>query len=257
MMCKFFVSLISLLPICTSIFGQHNFDSIKVCHSKEGELRNLVIGEYNVDIRNGELYSLSSKDNAVKYESGQTKLTIKNLNKNSFLKLQLSNEGVIVDTRDTSFLLNSPKSVGLSSKGDEGVEALYSIGDFSFALEFKQDRISKVSFATTGKYLAIELVQIRGTYTWDFTIESTNHTNTVLLTYTFNKPYLLSINDDNNKVGIRLLSKKKDGVFTLLEGQKIYGKNSFSSDNSYNLQYTKRGRLKKNKSGFNLSCQGL
>jgi hypothetical protein len=170
--------------------------------------------------------------------------------------LQLSNEGVVVNTRDTSFVLSSPQSVSLTTANETNeVQALYSIGDFSFALEFKNNGVNKISFATTGKYIVINLVQVQGIYTWDFAIESINHINKVLLTYVFNKPYLLSVNDDSNKVGIRMLAKKKNGFFNLLEGQRIYGNNSFASDNAYKLQYANGGRLKKQTSKFNLACE--
>ncbi len=65
----------------------------------------------------------------------------------------------------------------------------------------------------------------------------------------------MSVNDNNNKVGIRLIAKKKKGFFNFLEGQRIYGENSFSSDDSYKLQYTSNGKLKKKTSKFILTCE--
>jgi len=253
---KIFIAELILLLICTTVYSQYNFDSIKVCHAKGGELRDITIGEYEIKIQDGELSSFSSKDDAVKYEAGNKLFIIKNLSKGSSLKLQLSDVGVIVNTMDTSFVLSSPKSLSLAtSNGTNEVQALYSIGDFSFALEFMNDRVSKISFATTGKYIVINLVQVQNVYTWDFAIESINHINKLLLTHVFNRPYLLSVNDDSNKVGIRLLAKKKNGFFSVLEGQRIYGNNSFASDNSYKLQYASGGKLKKQTSKFNLACE--
>lgn len=232
--------------------SQHDFDSIKICHAK-GELKDITIGEYEVQLTEGHLSILSSKDGAISYETKNKLFIVKNLIKGSSLKLQLANEGIIITTRDTSFLLNSPKSIYLTPLVEDGnIEALFSIDDFSFSLEFKNNRLNKISLPTTGKYISINLEQIQGSYIWDFFIESTR--NKVLLTYSFNNPYSLSIFDDKDKVGIRLLTTKKNGLFTLLQGIKVYGKNSFESDKSYKLQYTNSGKLKKN-SGFNLSCQ--
>ncbi|HLG38312.1 MAG TPA: hypothetical protein VI461_01550 [Chitinophagaceae bacterium] len=253
---KIFIIGLCVLFISTAALSQYNFDSIKICHNKDGELKFVDVGEYEVKIQNGVLLSLSSKDDVVKYEEDKKLFTIKNLSKGSFLKVQLSNEGPIINTKDTLFVLSSPGSVQLeSSNKASDAQALYSIGDFSFALEFKDNKISRISFASTGKYIAINLVQIKGIYTWDFGIESTSHANMLLMTYVFNKPYLLSINDDSNKVGLRLLSQKKNGIFNLVEGLKIYQNNSFASDKSCELQYANNRRLKSHASKFNLSCE--
>lgn len=251
----FIVGLLSLL-ICGTAVSQYNFDSIKICHAKSGELKDISVGEYEVKINGGQLLSLSSIDEAIKYEAGGKLFTIKNLSNGNYLKLQLSNEGVIISTKDTSFLLHSPQSLGLaSSNGTNDVQAVYSISHFSFSLEFKNNKVSKIYLPTPGRYIAFSLVQVQGVYTWDFGIESTNHVNKVLLTYVFNKPYLLSIHDDKNKVGVRLLAKKKNGFFSDLVGQRIYENNSFASDASYRLQYTSDGRLKKKTSNFSLVCE--
>ncbi len=65
------------------------------------------------------------------------------------------------------------------------------------------------------------------------------------MAYSFNNPYSLTIHNDKDGIGIRLLAKKKNGVFTLLQGIRIYGNNSFESDDSYKLQYTNSGRIKR------------
>jgi hypothetical protein len=253
---KVFITGLALSLICTTVYSQHNFDSIKICHAKGGELRGITIGEYKVKIQNGELSTFSSKDDAITYEAENKLFIIKNLDKGSSLKLQLSNEGVIVNAKDTSIIMNSPHSVNLTtSNGNNEVLALYSVNDFSFALEFKNDRVSKISFPTTGKFIVINLIQVQGVYKWDFAIESAEHLNRLILTYVFDEPYLLSIQDDKNKVGIRLIAKGKNGLFSELVGQRIYGNNSFASDNSYKLQYGNHGRLKKQGSKFNLSCE--
>lgn len=252
---KTIISVLILLLANRMAYSQHNFDSIKICHAK-GELRSFTIGEYEVKIKGGQLYSLSSNDDAISYEGNSKQLVLKNLIKRSSLKLQLSNEGVAVNARDTSFILYSSKSINLTSPIDDNeVEVLYSLGDFSFMLEFKNGRLSKMSLPTTGKYIVISIVQVQGVYTWDFSIESAEHKNKVALAYVSGTPYLLSINDDKNKVGIRLLAKKKDGFFSDLVGQRVYENSFFVSDNSYKLEYAKGGRLKKKPSKFNLACE--
>ena len=240
---------------CTALFGQHNFDSIKICHTKD-VLTSVKIGEYEVKLTRGQLLSISSNDSAVSYEEKNKTFVIKNLYHGSVLKMQLSNDGVIINVRDTSFVINAPESINLTTSNNENqAEAIYSIGDFSFLLEFNKGKLRKMGMPTTNKYILINLVQIKGIYTWDFSIESSEHRNGVVLTNVFNKPYLLSIRDDKNKVGIRLFAKKKDGVFRELMGQKIYQNNSFSSDQNYKLKYSSIGKLKKGSSSFRLTCE--
>lgn len=254
MMNKIVISVVFLLSTCMVAYSQHNFDSVKICHAK-GELRSIAIGEYEVRMTGGKLFSLKSEDGAITYEANDRLFIIRNLTKGSSLKMQLSDEGVVLNTRDTTFVLSSPESIRLnSSDGVNTNEALYSIGDFSFMIEFKKGCLSKVSLPTTNKYVVIGLVQVQGKYTWDFSVESSEHRNKVLLTYVFNMPYVLSIHDDKNKVGIRLLAKKKDGLFGELVGQEIYENNTFASDNSYKLQYATDGKLKSRNSKFKLTC---
>jgi hypothetical protein len=252
---KIIIPGLILLSTCAMAYSQHNFDSIKICHAKGG-LRDIAIGEYEVRIKEGQLSSLLSKDGAVSYEANNKLLVLKNLIKGSSLSLQLSNEGVVVKTKDTSFVLNNPKSINLLSSNDGNeAEVLHSLGDFSFMLKFSNGRLSKMGLPTTGKYIFISFVQDQGIYTWDFSIESSGHRNKVVLTNVFGKPYLLSISDDENKVGIRLLARKKNGVFSDLVGQRVYANGSFVSDNSYKLQYTSDGKLKKKTSKYNLACE--
>jgi hypothetical protein len=253
---KFFSIGLFVLFISTVTFGQHNFDSIKICHDKEGKLKFIDAGEYKVVMQNGMLLSLSSKDDVINYEESKKLFIIKNLGKGDFFEMRLSREGPVLSTKDTSFLLNSPESVHLeASKGTGKKEALYSLGGFSFVLDFTNNKISRITFASTNKYVVINLVQIGGVYTWDFGIESSKQANKLLLAYAFNKPYLLSVYDDSNKVGVRLFSKKKNGILNLLEGLKKHGSSSFYSDRSYELQYANSGKIKNNASKFDLSCK--
>lgn len=252
---KTIIYLLFFVQTCTALYGQHNFDSIKICHAK-GFLKSVTIGEYEVKLAKGLLQSISSNDNTVRYEVSSKLFVIKNLHHGSFLKMQLVDEGIIINARDTSFIINTPKSINLMGTNNEDeTEALYSIGDFSFLLEFNKGKLIKVRIPTTGKYILVNLIQINGVYSWDFSIESTEYQNSVVLTNVFNKPYLLSIRDDKNKVGVRLFAKKKDGVFIELIGQKIYKNNSFSSDKAYKLQYSNSGKLKKRNTSFKLTCE--
>ncbi|MFN4316152.1 MAG: hypothetical protein ACK4E0_17825 [Chitinophagaceae bacterium] len=252
-----FFTLIGLLLTSVSIYGQHNFDSISICHNKQRQLRKIVIGEYDVNIQNGELRSFSSHDNAVKYDFERSKFTIKHLTENSILNLTLSSEGVVLETNDTSILLNSPKSIGLVFDRGDDPYALYAIGDFSFGFDFEGGRISKITVGTTGKYIKIDMIAFAGVSSWEFFIESTGHINDLMATFAFGKPELFTISDDENKVGIRLISRKKNGKIRFLEGQKIFGRNNFITELPYRLKYSSGGRLKKNKSRFDLSCVSL
>ena len=211
----FLLGTIFLLA-CKVASSQYDFDSVKICHKNE-ELKDISIGEYQVKLTGGQLSFLSSKDDAVKYEAGKKLFIIKNLVTGASISFQLVNKGVVISTKDTSFVLSLPKSIKIADSVDgNDVEALYAIGGFSFALKFKKDRIDRISVPTTGKYIAISLVQVQSVDTWDFLIESPNHLNKVLLAYSFNNPYSLTIHNDKDGIGIRLLAKKKNGVFTLL-----------------------------------------
>jgi hypothetical protein len=253
---KRFITGLLVFSVCIKSFGQHNFDSIKICHAMNGELNNITVGEYEVKINQGQLSSLSSVDQTFDYDADKKLFIVKNLSEGNSYKLQLSGEGVIIVAMDTSFLLSSPKSIGIvNSNGAKDVQTVvYSIRKFSFSLEFKNDKISKIYLLVSGRFITLSLVQIQGKYTWDFGVESANHSNKMILTYAFNKPYLLSIHDDKNKVGIRLMAKKKNGLFSELVGQRIYEDQSFASDNSYKLQYESNGRLKQNNSKFKTGC---
>lgn len=255
MMNRKFISALILLLSCVTAHTQHNFDSIRICHNN-GELRNILIGEYRVEMAAGQLQSLASTDRAISYDASRRLFRISNLLKNSSIAVQLSDTGAVLDTGDTSFVLRPPAPGGTdSAESPSPAVSLFSVGDCSFLAESQEGRLTRVSFPTTNKYVVISLVWIAGKYSWDFTIESAGHRNPVLLTYVSNRPYLLSIQDDTNRVGIRLLAKKKDGIFVELMGQKLYGNNLFASDKSLHLRYSITGRLKGNRSKFNLVCE--
>ncbi|MFN4312734.1 MAG: hypothetical protein ACK4E0_00480 [Chitinophagaceae bacterium] len=252
-----FLTLIGLLLTSVDAYGQHNFDSIRICHTSQGELRRVVIGEYDVNIQNGELHSFSSHDDAVEYDFGKSKFTIKYLQKNSILGMALSNKGVVLETKDTTILVNFPKSAGLVPNGEEDSLELLSICHFSFTLDYKNGRISRMTVAVPGKFFIINLTEFEGVYSWNFYVESIDHANALVVTHASGKPNFLSVSDDKNKVGVRLLSRKGGGKITHLDGQEIYGWNAFATNESYRLKYSRKGRLKKSKSRFDLSCLSL
>lgn len=65
---KIVLVLLGLVLASTNSYCQHNFDTISICHNKKSQLRKIVIGEYDINIRNGELHSFSFHVDAVKYD---------------------------------------------------------------------------------------------------------------------------------------------------------------------------------------------
>jgi hypothetical protein len=240
--------------ICNKTFSQYNFNSIKICHTKEGELRLVDVGEYKVIMDHGELSSISSKDSLIKYEADSKTFIINNLFEGRSIKLQLTNEGPVLTLKDTIRVINSPKSVMLENSNEDAF-CLYSLQGFTFALDFSNNEIRKIQYGGYNKFLVIRIEQIDDVYTWDFLIESSHHANRLTLGSGFNKPNLLAINDDKNKVGVSLYVKKREGLFTILYGERLYENDLFAIDPSYQLKYNKKGRLKKQTSKFDLSCK--
>ena len=78
----------------TTVYAQYNFDSIKICHSNN-ELKRIVAGEYEVKMKERQLFSLTSADSAVNYEADKKMFIFKNLIKGGTLTIKLLAEGVI------------------------------------------------------------------------------------------------------------------------------------------------------------------
>lgn len=245
--------LLSLVNL--KVTAQNNFDSVRICHSEAGELKEISAGEYRAEFGKGKLQSFTSKDHFIRYDEPGQFFEVKN-QKNDLIKLKLSSDGLIIKTDDTSIAVNSLRSMMFGSlASEEELTILYSIGGFSFDFVFKNDRLQKVSFAVIDRYLSINITEIRSVYTWDFYIESINHVNKLLMVYGLQGPHLFCIDDDHDRIAVRLVSKKKNGVFSSVEGLRLFDNNLFAADRSYKLQYAKNGRLKNRTSNFNLSCE--
>src|SRR5688572_6187525 len=134
-----FITFILSLFLYEIATAQYNFDKIKICHNERNELSIINVGEYEVKIQGGKLNSFASNDSAVKYQEPERSFIIKNISNNGDLKLQLTNEGIVLNTNDTTVAISTPQSIHIESP-DAGQDfVLYALGDFSFALTFKDE----------------------------------------------------------------------------------------------------------------------
>lgn len=131
---------------------------------------------------------------------------------------------------------------------------LSSIHGTQFLLAFTNDNIEKISFEFGGKSIVVNLYVLDGLYTWNFTIESPNHTDKLVLTHEFNQPFVLSIDDYQNKVGFRFVAKNRDGQFRWLEALGISADNLYAQNKLYRLKYSEDGKRKNKRTKLVLDC---
>lgn len=252
MQCKIIISTIVFSFVHLVIYGQHSFDSIKICHENK-KLKEITIGEYHVKLQKGQLHSFVSNDSVLSYEATDKILMIKDFAKANFLRFQLLKNGIQISTKDTSFVLASPNSIGLKTvNGSKETLAIYSMGLYSFSLSFNDNSVTGIHFPIINKFIDIGLDEIKGTYKWGIVIGSEGNRNRLLLSYMYENPSMVDISDSKNKIGIRLVAEKGSGIFTTLYGTRLLGDQTSATKENL-IRYSNKGILRKS-TGFNLTC---
>jgi hypothetical protein len=247
---KFFLVLFFKVS-CMVAISQHNFDSIEICQNSKNELKQIRIGEYSIGFSHMRIDSIFSVDHVISYSALNNQLCIKHTGKMAAATITLTDEGVNISTGDTSLTVLRQFSVGISPETEN---IIVSLQPFLFDINFKNGMVNSISSVGTGKYIRVNIRSFGNKYEWDILFESLNNSNRVILTSNSGQPYLLAIRDDKNKVGIRLLSKKKNGTFRHIQGLKLFELDRFAIDEHNELEYSKKGRMKNQNSQFTFRC---
>jgi hypothetical protein len=249
---KVSIYILVILTHCLPAIGQFHFDSIKICHDANKALRQVVVKEYVANFQNGRLTSFHSKDGSVTYDDQDRKLTLKGLNNDNELdsiSIQLTaKEFVFVNSGKTQTL---EKSRRVSSDS-------FAIGlpFISFKMNYQHDGgyIEKLWFTVGNKTAIIAPHHDSKGYFWNIAIETDSNKNVLCLAQFGSGNHFFQLHDNSNKVGVILWSDKENGIFNRLIGKKIVWEDNFASDYNYQLLYSKKGILRRNKWRQPLVC---
>jgi hypothetical protein len=255
---KSIIVVLMLLSVRVAAIGQADFDSIRICHDKDGALKHITIGEYQVTIDQGKLISFNTKDQLVNYDEARRIMLLKEpgMKPDEFISFQPASNGIIVSTKDKAVTVSSLSALLPGFPGTQAdTTILMKIGRIQVPVSFKFNRPYKIDFPFANKYLTMLFGQNEQRHSWDFSLETYPDSSSVVYTTVHNKPYYLTIQDNKTELGVSLNATKKNGVYNKLSGLRKYKPESYGSDNEYILDYTSKGMLKKNRSKFKLDCK--
>lgn len=243
---RYILLTVFLVQLYLTVLGQPQFDEIKLCHSKTNEIKQIAIGGYLVNLKDGKMESLKSSDGVFNYQELDKLMGI-TISPGINFSLKLMKDGVMYNDGDTSFVISSLSSVNLTQADSLGkVQTVINIGKKSLACVFERNRIRRIFIGTEKKHISIVL---NLTTNWDFGIAENKNKDYLSLTYSYEYLDLLNITDANHLVGGRIHYSKKDG-----EIMKITALSVDKNGNSYTLskvqKYSSNGFKKGRKNVF-------
>lgn len=240
----------------TPAFSQFNFDSIRVCHNKENELLYLSVGQYEIDLQKGKLQSFQLKSGSILYREPDRLFILHHSYASDTLSIQLVHAGVWFTTKDTSILINKLPALNHPLSMDGASHVFVQLAAYGFWLDFYNGTLNKITCPIDRRSLIIKPHSFRNVFDfWDFMIEGTGPEKDVLVMgYALNAPQFITIEDYRSKVGFRLFSNKKNGIYDVLTGLRMFDENNFGSDTHYQFKYSQRGKMKKSSRRFGYAC---
>lgn len=241
-MLKVVFYVLAIITYCPFAMSQFNFDSIKICHAANKELKQIIVKEYIVTLQKGQLSSFYSQDGIVKYDENNRMLSLKGwiMNKPDSLSIQLTPNGVRFSTASKTTTIHTITSTAIDTS------TVVNMGSFSFSVLFSRGYFERTWLSFGNKFVIIRIHKDSQGYNWDISTETNTNENVLLFAQSLGKPHFLVLHDDLNKVGIRLFSEKQNGVFNVLQGLKKVTEDKYGSDTDYKLRY-KNGILRKSK----------
>lgn len=65
---KYILLTVFLVQLYLTVLGQPQFDQIKLCYSRTNEIKQIAIGGYVVNLKDGKMQSLKSSDGVFDYQ---------------------------------------------------------------------------------------------------------------------------------------------------------------------------------------------
>lgn len=250
------------------VAAQPNYKSISVCHDKEKKLRNVSVGNFSANLRDGMLVSLSCIDSTFAYHQETQTFVIRNNKGNNAVNIQLTSSGIVCSDSDTSFIIRTRAdmkntvqfSVTLqpfdkslpASAAQSDVTGECIMNEVAIAAKFVDKKFRMMLIPVGNRILIIERVGYDEPFTYDISITE-NKKNLFLLQFDQANPSKIRMYDVRNDVGV-LLAGNKNGFFDTLLGYYNSEKNIPVYTFHYKLDYDKLGKLKTKHTEFNLEC---
>lgn len=92
------------------------------------------------------------------------------------------------------------------------------MGSVGFPVDFLRGQIKHIWVGNGNKFASIELSMSSAGLSWNISIETNTNEDVFTLSQIERAPYLVSLHDDKNKVGLRLLSSRHNNVFDRIDG---------------------------------------
>ncbi len=248
---KYVIIIKLLLTICSiTAIGQNTFDKIKICNSPKQEIKQVFLAGYYLNFKAGRLQSAKSENGAVQYNESDKFITI-NLYGDRKYNLKLTKDGLLYFAADTSFLINSMKSIGIKTLDTLGdVYSVLDLKNASMAFVFEKNKIKKVYLMADKIHVSISVFLNINGLMWDIAMGENNDKQYLAISYAFKYPYYIFIQDKDKYLRVVTHLSKKSGEIYRLEGSTldIYGN---SANGKLKVQrYSKHGVLKKDAKVF-------
>lgn len=255
---KVFIFILIISFHCLPAISQYrynldscHFDSIRFCHDAHQELKKIALREFAANMEKARLISFNSADTSIRYHVNDRTLSWKGIgwrHTPDSISLQLTPDGVV--------FCNGGKttSVPLEHSYKQDTSEVIFLETTNFLAIYNNGRLQELQAPFGFSYAAkIDVTAYSGSISWDVYLKTTQAPKEMIFLITDKCiPVMLTIEDDLNKVGVMLSGR--NGILNHLTGRFYVKEDLYGHHNGYQLRYSRKGRLKRNKWKAPLHC---
>lgn len=228
------------------VFGKvsaQSKENFSICHTQNGHLKDVVLGDYEVKFTNDRIDSLSYKSGLITYSNSKCQFDFNSSNRSPF-SIKFLDTGVFVQAGLFKGTINKLSSIGL--KDDKGIRDVAfffdSVHMVSLSYENSQLRRVYIPFEKCAVTLNLQY-EFNDKPIWNTLIEETNDKSSFMYTFLIGLPELVIVRDKALGIGLSIFYNFNGYVERIQENTFILDK--FIPNKKAYIKYRKKGVLRK------------
>lgn len=252
-MIKYYLFLFIVFAAKTNFLIAQTYDSIKICHTKAGDLHSIKLGMYEMEFQSQRLNSFIFEKGIIRYSANQNdRLEFNSPSAPNFL-IERRDSGMFIEGVLFKGVIKTLASVGINAK--EGSYDVFQPVDTMHIIKllFQDNRLVKISFPfkKMSVYITCNYDKNKN-ISPDFLFEGNDSTNSVMVSSLLGLPHIISIRDKDAGSGISIFYSYKGFIESI--HPRFLSNGNFIFDGKHYIKYNKRGILKRNYLSNNNAC---
>ena len=226
--------------------------SFSICHTRDGHLNEVILGDYEIGFVNDRIDSLSYKKGLITYSDSKCQFDFNSSNRSPF-SIKFLDTGVFVQAGIFTGTINTLSSIGLNDDKEKRDVAFFfdSVHMVSLSYENNQLRRMYISFEKCAVTLSLEY-KFNDKPIWNTLIEAKNDESSFMYTFLNGLPELVSVRDKSLGNGVTIFYNF-NGYIKRIQENTFFQDRFIPNKNAY-INYNKRGVLRKNKMDAKNRC---